>query len=552
MQRTGRFTASFYIAGEPDGFKRDWFYVDEGSLSATAHPILTPTVLNDASGKALRSFVTNLRPDVDGAAPLQPPLSYMHHNAIRDTIVAANDALGIGKLYSFKSDGMAVLSNSVIAVALLKTGVVEQEDEFWDAYYVSGGGLNDTTYVQDVDLSPPGSLVSISEHGVSMRQHTDVVAALRESRGTVDLCPPIRAATRVVEAGAPYMNERTRLRLSGGVDSRFVAGVLINSGIDFDATTYVPPALESDLAAELHSLADKRYRWEAIEANPGTVRQDGGRPQNLSEPSEPILARALAWFDYLGGDHWSTLIRSNAPVRKLTPSPLMILGSHGDITRSHYYSRSDAESGSATAALERFVRATRRYRAILSADLRERGTQLIKNSLLDTFIQGFDGFYALDYAYFYNRVRRQFPPVSPSALLPMLTWEMLLATFWQPPHEKEAASAVRAMTSALVPSWAGVPYYHEAAEGTDPLVTNKVSVQRTYWEVDRADFIGALESALDATKYSGISMDSALREIDTLPEGRNRTNQTLEFVFWHHAAVRVLDKVNAIRGAFPY
>lgn len=549
----GATTVSYFVAGEPDPFRRSWCYQDDTSLSASAHPILTPDVLGDASGKSIRTFVRKLRHDSTELETLAPPVSYLHHNAIRDTIVAANDLLGLGRLYHVGSTGDCILSNSVLAAAVALEHDAVQDDKYWEAYYLTGGGLGSTTSVQEVTLAPPGSVVSISGRGLVLRQQHSVERLLRETKEAApDLDDPVDAARRVVELARPFLPTGVPLGLSGGVDSRFVAALAIDLGLDFRARTYLPPSLEGEIARQLHERSSGAYPWRAVVVNPGTVRQDARAPQQPDQAAEPILARAEAWFSYLGGDHWSSLIRSNAPRRRTAAAPLALSGSHGDFNRAHYYSKRDLEASQDPAVpLKRFLHSFTRYRAILSPDLRARGAQLVRDALLDSMVQGMTGYYALDHSYLSHRVRRQFPPIVPSVVLPMLTPDMVLATFWRDPVEKATARVVRELTTRLVPAWEGVPYYHEAAEGTDPLLTNKVSVQTTYWEADAEDFWASVEVALADTHFSGVTLAAARREVSSLPEGRNRTNQTFEFLFWHYAAVRALAQVNRIRRLHP-
>ncbi len=552
IQQRGATTASFFIPGEPDPFENDWCYRDADSLSASAYPILLREVLEDRSGLAVRKFVSRLRQGVSGGAFNQPPLSYMHHNVRNDSIVAANDIMGIGKLYYYQADDFCLVASGVIGAALGMNRLPIQDDDFWDAYYVTGGGLNNSTYVRGVSLAPPGTVITVSEQGVKLRQELEFSDFLLQPKGLTDsIEPPVNAGQNVVDVVAPYLSDESRLRLSGGVDSRFAAATLVSLGIPFTATTFVPPDLEAEIAAQLHERAEGSFDWLAVEANPGTVRQDGGTPQPPGPSSGSILQRASSWFRYLGGDHWSTPVRSNVPVRRLTPAPLMISGSHGDFTRAHYYSLRDIQEGGASSALERYLTSFVRNRSVLSEELRDHGAQLVKNELLGSLVKGIDGLYALDYSFYYNRVRRQFPPVAPSVALPMLTPEMLLRTFWVPPERKIDASAIRRMTLHMVPDWDGVPYFHEIAAELDPKTTNKVSLQDTYWETDRNDFLDSMETAIDSTDYSGLTMQTVLDEIATLPEGRNRTNQTFEFVFWHDAAKRVLADIVSLHELHP-
>lgn len=548
----GDATVSFFIPGQPDPYGRDWWYKDNSSLSASAHPILTTELLADKSGRKLREFVRNLRNDSSELEKLAPPLSYFHHNASRDTVVATNDLMGIGKVYYVDGANGTVLSNNVLAAAIALEFDAVQDDEFWDGYYVTGGGLDTTSFVQGVVLAPPGSIVSISERGLVIRRPHSVERLLRENKGHPrDLESPLLAAKRLVDVVRPFLGDDASLKISGGVDSRFVAAVAIESRLRFHAQTYIPPSLEGEIARQLHERSAVAYPWQEVMANPGTIRQDAADPQLPGQPADPILARAEAWFSYFGGDHWSSLIKSNVPRPKSAADPFALSGSHGDFTRAHYYNIRDVELEDPAIPLRRFINSFTQYRGILPADLRQRGAQIVKNGVLESLVDGMAGYYALDYWFLHHRVRRQFPPVAPSVVLPMLTPEMVLATFWRPPSQKATASVVREMTSRLVPQWNDIPYYHEAAVGTDTSVTNKVSAQETYWETDATDFYNSMEVALDETNFSGITMDDVRREIQLLPEGRNRTNQTFEFIFWHCAAVRAIARINQIRRLHP-
>jgi len=545
-------TVSFFVPGEPDPFGNDWCYTDSASLSASAHPLLTPETSQDPSGRGLREFVRKLRNDSTELERHAPPISYLHHNAIRDTIVATNDLLGVGRLYHANSASGSVLSNSVLAAAIALKDDALQDDEYWQAYYVTGGGLSSASPIRGVSLAPPGSVASISARGLVLRQHHSVERLLRETKEQPwNAGCPLSAARQLVQLARPYLRASTQLGLSGGVDSRFVAALAIDSGLDFRAHTYIPPTLEGEIAKQLRERSSVAYPWKTVVVNPGTVRQDSGRPQPPETPADPILARADAWYSYFGGDHWSSLIKSNAPRRRTVPAPIALSGSHGDLSRAHYYTTRDLEAGEPALPLKRFMNSFVQYRTILPSELRIKGAQLLNNAMLEFMVGGMTGYYALDYAYLYHRVRRQFPPVVPSVLLPMLTPEMILATFWRPPSEKATAAVVRRLTAQMVPSWGEVPYYHEAAAGTDPALTNKVSVQKTYWEDDAADFWSSIEAALDETSFSGITVDHVRREISSLGEGRNRTNQTFEFIFWHSAAIRALKRVNRIRWLHP-
>lgn len=280
-----------------------------------------------------------------------------------------------------------------------------------------------------------------------------------------------------------------------------------------------------------------------------TVVNGGGNrkaPEGVKAPAPaPIIERAEAWFEFTGGDNWSTYVRRD-PVRR-TPirlNTMALSGAFGDFTRGHYYTAMEVERNDAESAIRRFHRSFLAMRRFIPEDVRKRGANQIKATFDQMNEDGFDGFQSLDMSFLVNRMRRQLPHPAPNTLLPLLTPQMVSEIFWNDPMQKLNAQGLREMTNKLMPEWATVPYFHEAAIGTDPAVTNKVTIQPTYWEVNEADFLESVEYSLAANDFIHLDMDRVRQEITILPEGRNRTNVTFEYIFWHAGATALLRRIN--------
>ncbi|PRQ10484.1 hypothetical protein C1Y63_11140 [Corynebacterium sp. 13CS0277] len=265
-------------------------------------------------------------------------------------------------------------------------------------------------------------------------------------------------------------------------------------------------------------------------------------------PDTPLLDRALAWFQYSGGDCWSTFMRYAIPEAKRAGAGRRgASGAHGDFTRGHYYLAKEAEAQNPTPALHRYVNNCIRYRRFLPEELRREGRRAHMEELFNNLADGFDGFYALDFAFINTRMRRSLPTTPSNVIPPIASPAMAATVFWQDPREKESSAVIRKMTNMMVPEWADVPYFHELAVGTDPNVTNKVTLKPAFWEINHSAFLDACEEALPESGITWTGPEAVEKELRDLPEGRNRTNSMFETIFWRWGAAETARNINAIK-----
>lgn len=536
---------SYVVDGATLPIAGRWCAVNDRGLAATSHPIVHDLTLGDETGDGLLAFSQLLSNRPEMAMQLGAPVAVLHHDVKNDRVSATNDTFGIGRLYYRDLGDVAVIANSVAAVALATDGVESEDEDYWSSYYVSGGGVASSTHIRNVHRLDPGARIVIDNEGLRARETHSIGLVLTNARDReANPQAPLEAATRMLDAAAPFFKNPITLGLSGGRDSRFVLAAALRAGMNVRAFTATPPDLEAEIAEELHQASSIPFDWSR-KSQPRT-----SQGKSVVPPTKSILDRANDWFAYTGGDNWATFVRRDPLVggRKFTKA-FSLSGAYGDFTRGHYYLEAHLKAGGPELAVNRFLTGFTKKPTIVPEPVRLAGAENVAATLRNFGERGFHGYYALDYSFLINRVRRQLPNPGTGVLLPLLTSEMAAAVFWAPPGEKLNSRPIMELTSAIMPEWARIPYFHERAVGMDPAVVNKVTIQPTYWEVDRDDFLSAAEASINRIDMLEISMTDVMHDIGALPDGRNRTNSTYEIVFWHYAALEEISRINKLKSS---
>lgn len=532
----------FHIPGSyTTGFGMEHHSTDY-EFAGTSSPIIDRSILQDRSGQALLDYSRKAIIDLNGGKPTQTPLSLFYSYFCEGEAYGMNDSFGIGRLYYCVHNDLSAISNNIAAIAVARNLRSTSDREFWQSYYVTGGAVGEKTYIKDIKRAPGGTLIKVTNHGLKIRFPGSLETVILQSKDrSAEYDNAVNSALELISTARPLFQESLGIGLSGGRDSRFVTALALHSDLEFQSFTAVPPDLEADIAQQLHEKSHRSFKWEIRDRR---LQATAGKP-----PPEltPILRRAADWFEFTGGDNWPTFMRKNAPRR--TPIQLRSMslsGAFGDFTRGHYYSNNEVAAGNPESAIRRMQNSFLKMRRLLPVEEREGGVRQFAETFNEMADHGITGFHSLDYSFLVNRMRRQLPHPGPNVLLPMLTTSMVQEVFWAEPSSKLNANGLREMTNKLVPEWSNVPYFHEAAIGTDPKVTNKVTIQPTYWEVDRDDFFSSVEYGVEVNDYFDLPTDAVDHEIANLPEGRNRANTFFEVIFWHAGSTELLNRINSV------
>ena len=229
---------------------------------------------------------------------------------------------------------------------------------------------------------------------------------------------------------------------------------------------------------------------------------------------------------------------------------LSLSGAYGELSRGHNYFPDAREDGET--AVTRYVTYMGRIRRELSQAVRDRGVERTWAVIEEGRAAGLAGKHLNDYLFYAGRVRLGYPQPAFPAFLPMLTTELLLATFLAPPDEKLDNRAIREATVRLAPFWRDVPYERELGKDRPPREVNKSQVQPTFWEVDRDQFFDTVTRALGDLPQLELTVPVVEKMTVEQREGRARTNQTMEFILWHRGARLVMEELGALQAAHPY
>lgn len=550
-------TVAFYVRGYYAPAKGSFVnFHDQSVLTVSSHIVYETEQLSDPV-TGLTKLFSQIHTGERAIADFSAPLAMFQFKPRNESIVCYNDAFGFGRIYYARLPGMSIVANSIPAVAIARGEVCTSDQDYWATYHC-GGVTGENTYIQGVSLAPPNCRIVIKPNAFSIKVN-NIAEQLLRSRNSIDhrrkvvrsLGGPLRA---VAEA---FPNSQPTVGLSGGRDSRLVAALSLYVDCDCAFRTSYPPVLEVEIVEQLLSLRGDDHRWERVPATSTGIdpltgfRIDVGIAADA--PLAPLQQRVSEWFAFTGGDNWSTFARTNPPLRDdggKVPDGIFVTGMGGETTRGSWFLEEEAKVGNTKRALQRYIDLPKTYWPLLPEELRERASQLRAGLLLEGFIEGFEGFDALDYAQLMSNYRRSIPTPSAGVVSPLFSLPLAEYAFGFDPLERIRSKPLRELTEFLVPEWKGIPYYHEVAERRDDPKDNKVTIQPTHWEVNQSQFLEAMEEALASTKIDGLDMASVEREIETPSDGRNRTNTLFETILWRNSAEQQISALNRLLRQF--
>ncbi|PRQ10344.1 hypothetical protein C1Y63_12020 [Corynebacterium sp. 13CS0277] len=554
---------TFYIAPVVAPMGADWFYATDTRVAITAHTIFDGNCLNKNNAAGILRYnrvVGNSSTELDNA---HGPVSYLFHKKPEEIVYAVNDPFGMGSLYISSDVDNPIISSSVEAIAVLQEGETTTNGDYWDTYFVGGSGAGDTVAFGNVTKVPPGCRVTLTPvlfKILPMRDYRDQVIGREEQEPNIDAV--IEDVVGFLEQNRSDLSGSSLFGLTGGKDSRFVVAAALTAGIDFEVFTRVPPQLEADIAQELLSKLPKPLPHAVIPQ--GDVEESPFYRGVPNMPNTPILERAEAWYRYTGGDCWSTPTRFSLPQPQTErPEIIHVCGLGGGLDTQNFTTAAERESGDWQQAVRRQIKFREHGRSYLPWDVRKNGAAAYKEHLLDGFVRGFNGFQALNLTWVMTRYRRGAVLPDVDTMAPKASTALFREAFHAPPvgANKPAEAVMGRATQKMVPEWADVPYYQQVAATRPANEVNKVTIQPTYWEVNRDDFFSSVEQSLAAAAAAPAgsavwgqqppTMADVEQLITDLPGGRAMLNYTFEFLFWQYACLKLVSDINAVKSAHP-
>jgi|26BtaG_2_1085354.scaffolds.fasta_scaffold01885_4 hypothetical protein len=540
IMHTSSPTIDTYLIEETrDAYGLNWYYKDDVSFTASAYPVIDAEVLNAKGGKSIKNLLSRSKGEFPDLWKITPPFALFSHHLINDSLTCFNDFIGTGRIYTYSKESLHIVASTPLAIALVSANDLIADENFWDAYYTYGGAIGNRTYYKGITLTPGGNKVVYNKGRlVSKEIYSYMQALLLEKNNELPYGDSVESCLNMMNAVRSYLPDNFKIGVSGGRDSRLLAALAIKAGLDFKPYTSYPPALEAEVAKRLFDSLDTDYHWEA------KLHQAVAHI-----PQQPILERAEKWFCFSFGESWAYQVKSDYRMSNINSKKNVSVGFSGvggEKTRSIGYNSLDR---SISEHLDRAFRGTQNSRAMLPRHMKLSAIEQYKATLVEPMMAGISDYYLVDYAHTFTKTRRFFPN-STVKIMPLFTPELVVSSFWMPSEDKVSGKFLADLTAKLVPQWKDIKFMHELTEGTDPNLTNKTHVSPTYWETDRDDFFDSIKYVIDNINSAELTMASVEKNISELPEGRPRTSQTYEVMFWRAGFHQTMNKINEIRRTF--
>jgi asparagine synthase (glutamine-hydrolysing) len=161
-----------------------------------------------------------------GLAAIVPPFGGVHREDGASSLVAAGDWLGLRQLYLWRGNGVAAISTSARALAVLTGGGLDPVALGTQA--MIGWQIGDGTVFEDVTVLPPATIVTLRDGVATTRQYASSSAAPDTS------APPTldEAVDEMAEILRTWLSRYVHdhpdsvLQLTGGHDSRILLAAI--------------------------------------------------------------------------------------------------------------------------------------------------------------------------------------------------------------------------------------------------------------------------------------------------------------------------------------
>lgn len=276
-------------------------------------------------------------------ADLLPPFAAACRETAGAPVVVAGDWLGFRQLYRWTAPGVAAVSTSARALAVLAGGGFDPAG--LGAQALIGWQIGDATIFPGVTALPPATVATLHEGKLTTRQYVAPFARPDRPVDLDDAVAEMADVLRTFETAYVDQHPDTVLQLTGGHDSRILLAAVPpgrRSGLRA-MTLGTPGSADVRIAAELSQRLGLRHRVHRMDE------------QRWPEPAEAhhlalVAARALECL-----------------ASPLALAPLLLAESHleqghrlsglgGEVARGFYYAGQPATAMTSPQLIERLAR----------------------------------------------------------------------------------------------------------------------------------------------------------------------------------------------------
>jgi hypothetical protein len=390
------------------------------------------------------------------ASTLPAPFALAILEHARERLVVLNDAIAVARLYEHRFAGGRVWSNRAAAPLLFAGAQAAADERGWRMLAAASWLIGDATPLRDVRKVGHGMVIEAGPDGVR-EQATDAVEPLVRTTRTDfrELVPAAcEEAVHQAAAAAELWPGRADVDLSGGRDSRTVAGAVLVAGIDARFKTSDVTPGEADVARELVAAAPKPMEHRIRKADDSAVKAH----------TRPLLDRALNAIVLHDGMRHPQKMRGKQTLPRSRPESATLSGHGGDVAHGYFYkSRGDLRRlrlGGRRAITDRVMRLFARDHGAARADAYAEARAEVERILAEGRRHGVKGPLVLEWFYLVDRFANRQGVASHAERVSVFGGPAFVrAAFALRPKERVDSRLHHEMVARLVPEWAAIPFF---------------------------------------------------------------------------------------------
>jgi len=374
----------------------------------------------------------------------------------RERLVVLNDALAVARLFEYRFAGGRIWSNRAAAPLLFAGTEPAADERGWRILAAASWLIGNATPFRDVRKVGEGVVIEAGPDGVSERATDAVGPLVRTARADFRELVPAACDEAVdqVTAAAELWPGRADVDLSGGRDSRTVAGAVLVAGIDARFKTSDVTPGEADIARELVAAAPKPMEHRVRKADDSAVKAH----------TRPLLDRALNAIVLHDGMRHPQKMRGKQTLPRSRPETATLSGHGGDVAHGYFYkSRGDIRRlrfGGRRAITDRVMRLFARDHGAARADSYAEARAEVERILAEGRRHGVKGPMVLEWFYLVDRFANRQGVASHAERVSVFGGPAFIrAAFAERPKERVDSRLHHEMVARLVPEWAEIPFF---------------------------------------------------------------------------------------------
>jgi hypothetical protein len=255
---------------------------------------------------------------------------------------------------------------------------------------------------------------------------------------------------------------RPTVDLSGGRDSRVVAGAFLAAGVDLKLNSYDAVPGELDVAESLVELLPQPVEHVVSRKTPG--KPVPAKPI-AAPPSLEMVDRALRWHRYAEGLRPASYLFHTPPASLAGVTHLAIGGAGGEVAHGHFYPRDVLQLDALPLqpklhAFSNHLQARLVPAAGPAHEARSAVAEQVDRVLRAAVHGGIENATMLDYFYVVERLRRWGTTGERTGVVsPLLIPSFVRSAFALDPAQRLENALHRELVRRLVPAWADVPFF---------------------------------------------------------------------------------------------